>query len=49
MPPGMAALFAGFTGASELALRGLVDGPRADVERAEALFSGPMPTMNEMF
>lgn len=48
-PRGMAALFSGFTSAGELHLRGLVDGPRADVERAEALFSGPMPTMNEMF
>ena len=46
---GLGALFAGFTSCSELALRGLADGRAAAIETLDALFSGPMPTMNEMF
>ncbi len=48
-PRGMSALFSGFASATELALRGLLSGPQAEVEKLDAVFAGPMPTMNEMF
>jgi predicted acetyltransferase len=48
-PRGLAALFSGFAGGRELARRGLAKGPPEALALLDELFTGPTPTMTEMF
>ncbi len=46
---GLAALYSGYLPARSLALAGMVDGSDDALERAEAIFAGPAPTLADFF
>ncbi|MEZ4472825.1 MAG: GNAT family N-acetyltransferase [bacterium] len=46
---GLAALYTGFQDATTLAVRGLLTGDRADRDRLDRAFSGPVPWLPDMF
>lgn len=45
----LAPVFAGYYSASEAALLGEITGDRGDIARLDAMFTGPMPAMSDMF
>lgn len=48
-PRGLAALYAGFATARDLARQGLLEAKEEDLDALDGIFTGPMPTMTEMF